>query len=134
MHTVRKLRKDYDLNANWGYSLGAYTFTVDDVSGTGSITLTQPNGSGTPLGTNASYTPPNGTLPNGGNLGSAPNPPGSMNVTDVSWDGTNLSFSYSGFDYTAGQHQVGSIHTVFVGEIDLPDERKFSTSNWTATK
>ena len=58
-------------NSDWNYSLGPYSVAVDTVSGTGTITFTFASGSSGPLGTNATYTPPNGTVPNsnGGNLG-----------------------------------------------------------------
>jgi len=125
MHTVRKLREEDAENSDWSYSLGPYNFTVSGVSGTGSITFT--GGNGGALGTTASYTPPNGSLSGGGNLGPA------GTVDDIAWDGTELSFTYNSFSYSAGQYQSGSPNTTFVGSIVLPGLMA-KTANWTATK
>ncbi len=136
MHTLRKPHEeDFEINASWPYSLGPYNFTVGSVSGTGSITFTAGATTGT-LGTNASYTPPSGAVPgsNGGNLGQAP-VSGQNNVTNVSWDGTTLSFSYSGYTYSGGQHQSTPTGTTFIGNIQLPNPSPTAVQkNWQAQK
>ncbi|HKS72582.1 MAG TPA: hypothetical protein VJQ82_05250 [Terriglobales bacterium] len=119
-------------NSNWGYSLGPYAVVVDTVSGTGTITFTYASGNSGPLGTNATYTPPNGTVPNsnGGNLGAA-----NGTVTNVGWDGTNLSFSYSNYSYGAGVNvPAGPGQTTkFRGSIMLPGAAA-ALKTWSATK
>jgi len=132
MHTVRKHREEEDAtNSNWSYPLNFQEFTVDSVTGTGSLTLT--GGNGGALGTQASYSPPQGTVPNSGGktLGALPSTPGALNVSDVAWDGTNLSFTYNGFTYGAGQPQSANGYS-FVGTIVLPDPVGVQ-KNWNAS-
>ena len=119
-------------NSNWGYSLGPYAVAVDTVSGTGTITFSFASGNSGALGTNATYTPPDGTVPNsnGGNLGAA-----NGTVTNVGWDGANLSFGYSNYTYGAGVIvPAGPGQTTkFKGSIMLPGVQG-AIKNWTATK
>jgi len=116
-------------NSNWSHSLGPYAVAVDTVSGTGTITFTFASGSSGPLGTSATYTPPPGTVPNsgGGNLGAA-----NGTVSNVAWDGTNLSFGYSGYTYSGGIKVPAGTQTKFQGTIVLPGAAGV-TKNWTAT-
>jgi len=132
MHTVRKIREEDTPNADWSHPLTYSQFAVGSVTGSGSITLT--GGNGAALGTAASYTPPPGTVPNSGGktLGPAP-PSGSNNVTDVVWDGTNLSFSYNGYSYVNGKVLVSVNGTQIQGTITLPDPSVIQ-KNWTATQ
>ncbi len=112
-------------NSAWSYPTGNYTVQVASVSGTGTINLTT-SSTGT-LNTTASYTPPGGTLANGGTLGPA------GTATNVTWDGTNLGFTYNGFSYQSGLKQPSSTQTIFQGGVNLPSIGGV-VKNWTATK
>jgi hypothetical protein len=106
-------------NAAWNYPTGAYTLAVQDTNGTGSITL-QKNADGT-LSSNAAISPPPGF-----GLAGATN--------NVSWDGTTLSWSYSGHTYGSGRNvPAGPGQTRFQGGVNAVAVTA-STKNWTATK
>ena len=129
MHTMRKHREEETPNAIWNYPVTFQEFTVQSVTGTGSITFT--GGNGGALGANASFSPPQGAVPNSGGktLGDPPTVPGELNVTDVTWDGIDLSFTYNGFTYTSGRPQPGG--NTLVGTIELPSPTVVQ-KNWNA--
>jgi hypothetical protein len=54
-------------------------------------------------------------------------------VSNVGWDGTNLTFSYSGYTYSSGVKVPAGTQTKFQGTIVLPGLAAV-IKNWTATK
>jgi hypothetical protein len=116
--TARKYDRELVVNAGWPYPTGAYALEVEDITGSGSITF-QTNADGT-LNSNAAISPPQGLGPAG-------------NVANIAWDGTTLSWSYSGHTYASGHNvPAGPGQTKFKGKVNVP--LIATTKNWTATK